>query len=120
MKYLFIIFLLSHAIFQCNRHMSEKTFYSKYQTWDPPKLITKGKLIYPDSLKNAKITGTIFVECVVDTQGTVIEMKIFKSSNKRLNKFALETVSNYKFLPGRLGKTKVRTKIVVPIKFNNY
>lgn len=117
MKYILIIILLSYAFIQCNRNTSEKIFYSNHPTWDPPKLIKKGKLIYPDSLKNAEITGTVLVECVVDTQGTVIEMMIFKSSNKKLNKFALETISNYKFLSGRLGKTKVRTKIVVPIEF---
>lgn len=116
MRHLILFFVIIFIV-NCSR----KTSSEKVAFVDPerihPELISKGSLVYPDSLINQNIQGIVRVKCLIDTLGNVKEKSIYKSDDSRLNDAALETVSTYKFKPGKYVGKKVESMILIPIKF---
>jgi TonB family protein len=76
-------------------------------------------LIYPDSSKNMKIEGDVFVSFEVDTSGILINLKIIKGVNEEINK---EVERVFSIMPiwisGMCGNgTKRRMQMTMPILF---
>jgi TonB family protein len=82
-----------------------------------PEIISKGSLVYPDSLKSRDIHGIVQVKCLIDTFGNIKEKSIYKSTNPSLNNAALETISNYKFKSGEYVGQKVESMLLIPRDF---
>lgn len=116
MKYL-KLFLLILFVFSCSQKVSKEKVVFEDPERIHPELISKGPLVYPDSLRNQNIHGIVRVKCLIDTLGNIKEKSIYKSDDSRLNNAALETVSTYKFKPGRYVGKKVESIMLIPIKF---
>jgi TonB family protein len=117
MKGIFIILLFFSVIISCGKKTTDEKFYAQHPEWLPPEIIQKGQIVFPDSVKTTGIIGTVLVECTIDTTGNVVESQVIKTTNDTLNSLAIETVKDYKFKSGMLGAEKVRSKIVIPVKF---
>lgn len=119
--YTFIIILL---LLSCNNNqkkeevrLHENPYRNDRVEWIRPEILEKSDIIYPDSLRELKVIGTVWVECLIDTLGQIVKKRVIYSDDNRLNPLALQTVSNYKFSPGMINLKKIESIIVFPIQF---
>lgn len=73
----------------------------------------------PDEFDNG-IVGTTYISMVINTDGSVEQVKVFKSSgNKNFDEEALRVASlKQKWVPGRQNNNAIRVRIVYPVFFN--
>ena len=77
-------------------------------------------LRYPKEAREAKITGKVIVEFVVEKDGSISSqnIKVLKSPHKSLSKEGIRLIKNGpKWIPGKLKGVPVRTKKMMPITF---
>ncbi|MGA8180268.1 MAG: energy transducer TonB [Desulfobacterales bacterium] len=73
---------------------------------------------YPRIARIRGFQGNVLLDVLVNADGTVEDIKIFKSSGHPvLDKAAKSTVKLWLFDPGRIGKRKVDMWVRVPIRF---
>jgi len=78
-------------------------------------------LQYPREAREAKITGKVIIEFVIEKDGSISSKNItvLKSPHKSLSKEAIRLIKNGpKWIPGKLKGVPVRTKKVMPVTFN--
>ena len=73
---------------------------------------------YPFEAKRAKLEGSVMVEFIVDTNGTVRNAHAYRSSDRIFEENAVEAVQKWKFSAGRKGGHTVYTHMMVPILFH--
>jgi protein TonB len=75
---------------------------------------------YPDSLRQAGISGRVVVKIVIDTLGRAEpgSATIVSSSHHGFDAAALATVLGSQFTPGRVTGRPVRTRVNIPINFS--
>jgi protein TonB len=77
------------------------------------------KVVYPAKSKENGITGTVYVEFVVEKDGSITHVKVIRGVYPDLNEEAKCEVEYLpKFIPGKQNGKIVRTKMILPIKFN--
>lgn len=76
-------------------------------------------LSYPKSAREKKIEGTVFIQFIVEKDGTVSSVSVKKGFNSECDEAALKTIKSLsaKWTPGKKSGEAVRTEISVPIKF---
>jgi len=76
-------------------------------------------IIYPEEAKKKKISGTVFVEFEVNTDGTIGKINIVRSVNTLLDNEALRVIklTSGKWKPGLQGAKPVKTRMIIPVKF---
>ena len=75
-------------------------------------------LEYPAVASENGVQGRVFVAFVVNSDGSVVDVKIARSVDPHLDKEALRVVSKMpKWKPGRQGGRNVRTRATVPVLF---
>ncbi len=73
---------------------------------------------YPRIARIRGFQGNVLLDVLVNADGTVDDIKIFKSSGHPvLDRSAESTVKQWLFEPGRIGKRKVDMWVRVPIRF---
>lgn len=73
---------------------------------------------YPELARKAGIEGNAVVKALVDIDGSILNVKILKSSgNQMLDQAALVAAKNAKFTPARQRDKYVRVWVSIPIKF---
>uniref|UniRef100_A0A7V1EIJ2 Energy transducer TonB n=1 Tax=candidate division WOR-3 bacterium TaxID=2052148 RepID=A0A7V1EIJ2_UNCW3 len=83
-----------------------------------PKPISIPKPEYPELARKAGIEGKVIVEAIVDTDGSVIGAKIFKSSgNPMLDEAAIAAARRSKFTPAKQRDMFVRVRVNIPFEF---
>jgi TonB family protein len=79
------------------------------------------KLVYPQYEKENGIEGNVYVEMIVERNGTTTEHKVLRSvpGANNFNKEAIDVLKrlDYAFKPARHNGKVVRSKYIVPIKF---
>src|SRR5690606_37044268 len=76
-------------------------------------------LQYPSEAKEKGITGTVYVTFVVDTEGSVRNVELFRGVGSGLDEEAIETIQNSpKWEPGTQDGEKVTVKMRLPIRFS--
>jgi len=83
-----------------------------------PQPIVRMDPVYPRELKELGISGEVVVEFVVNTNGHPSEAKIVRSSHPLFSAAAMETVAQWRFLPGRKAGKLVRTRVQQPMTFH--
>ncbi len=73
--------------------------------------------VYPKELREQGITGEVVVSFIVDENGKVTSAEIFRSSDPRFNKAALDAVSQWRFEPALKDGVPVRTRVRAPLGF---
>jgi len=76
-------------------------------------------LNYPERLKDAGISGNVFVEFVVDVDGSVKEVQILRGIHPELDKEAIRVIrlTSNMWKPGKQEGKAVRVRMVIPVKF---
>jgi TonB family protein len=83
-----------------------------------PEMIYDYKPDYPRLAKDAGITGTVWVEVLLDKEGNVLEAIIAKSSGtKSLDDAALQAAYKNKFKPGIQNGRPVPCRVTYPVEF---
>jgi protein TonB len=74
--------------------------------------------VYPDLARNAGIEGQAVVQALVDTDGSVIDAKILKSSgNTSLDNEAVQAAMRATFTPAKQRDQAVRVWVSIPYRF---
>lgn len=73
---------------------------------------------YPPRLKGMGITGSVNLLIVVDSNGSVRNIQVEKSSHPDFDRPAIDALSRWKFKPGMRGGKAVNTRVRVPMVFN--
>lgn len=75
-------------------------------------------LVYPESAKASGLEGRVFVEYVIEKDGTVTNARVLKSLSKECDKEAIRLVTNSaKWNPGKIDDKVVRVKMALPLNF---
>ena len=76
-------------------------------------------IIYPEEAKKKKISGTVFVEFEVNTDGTIGKINIVRSVNTLLDQEAMRVIklTSGKWKPGLQGGKPVKTRMIIPVNF---
>ncbi len=73
---------------------------------------------YPADARKEKVQGRVFVNFVIERDGTVSNVKVVRSPDERLGKEAARVVEAMpKWKPGRQNGKKVRVLYTLPINF---
>lgn len=73
---------------------------------------------YPGAAVDGGIEGTVIIQFIVERDGSVSNIKVFKSANRYLDEEAIRVVSRSpKWSPGMNRGKAVRTYIQVPVNF---
>lgn len=76
-------------------------------------------LSYPKRPKDLGISGTVYVDFVIDENGRIVDVQARNSIHPDLEKEAIRVVSSLgRFSPGKQGDKKVRIQYTAPISFN--
>lgn len=87
--------------------------------------ISFGKFIgenikYPDYAKKNKIDGIVYVHMIVNNDGTIDELKIYKGIEESCNNEVLRVMKlSPKWIPARQKSLFVRQRMIVPIRFRS-
>ena len=90
---------------------------------DQPELIgglagIQERLEYPELQKRAGVQGTVVLQFIVETDGTVGDLRVIRSSgNDGLDRAAVAAVQPSRFEPGRVDGEPVRVRFAVPVTF---
>ncbi len=83
-----------------------------------PQLLYQAQPQYPPRAYRERISGTVVVGLVCDTDGSVTSARVVQSSgNRELDDAAVKSVLQYKFTPGIKDGQPVRTKFKVSVAF---
>ncbi len=72
---------------------------------------------YPASARKANISGKIFVQFIVNTDGTTSEVTTINSLGYGIDEEAMRVIKLAKWTPGKQSGKALRHRIVVPINF---
>ena len=82
-----------------------------------PVVVREVKPQYTADAMKAKIQGTVRVECVVETNGKVGDVKVIKSLDPGLDQEAVKAVKRWTFKPGKKDGKAVRVRIELELTF---
>jgi len=72
---------------------------------------------YPESAMKKKISGTVWLNVLVDEHGGVKSARVLKSDSEDLNDAAIQTAKKYTFIPGTYHKKPIPVWVSIPIQF---
>jgi protein TonB len=82
-----------------------------------PILVKQVKPQYTAKAKDAKIQGTVVLECVVETDGRVGDVKVARSLDEDLDLEAVKAARQWRFEPGKKDGKAVRVRIALEMTF---
>ncbi len=83
----------------------------------PPRPLHQEAPVYPQELREAGTAGTVVLEVVVKSDGSVGETSVLESDHPAFSTAAVEAVSKWRFQPGERNGKPVDTRIKIPIPF---
>jgi len=86
----------------------------------PPQAVRQTKAEYTDAAMHAKIEGTVVLECVVKTDGTVGDLRVVKSLDSvyGLDEQAIKAARRWRFTPGTVQGRPVPVLVTLQMSFN--
>jgi TonB family protein len=73
--------------------------------------------VYPEFERQAGVTGTPVVRCLVDTDGAVVDAEVIGSVTPGLDAVALEYATKTRFTPGRVDGVPTAMTVDLPVEF---
>ena len=77
----------------------------------------QGRIVYPQSARDAGIEGRVVVQFIVNEEGQVEDARAVQSPNDALSEAALEAIRGSAFEPGRVDGEPVKVRFAVPVTF---
>jgi protein TonB len=85
---------------------------------NPPRTRFQKPPIYPNAMKTAGNSGTVWVEFVVDETGRVHDVRVLKSTHPGFEDATVTAVSEWRFESGKRKGIPVRFRMSIPVVFN--
>ena len=82
----------------------------------PPRLILGPQPVYPILARQARISGAVVIDAVIDTQGNIVEMRTV-SGPPILALAAMEALRHWKYEPTILGGEAIPVELLVTLTF---
>jgi periplasmic protein TonB len=82
-----------------------------------PRLVRNVQPLYPELAKETHTQGAVVLDCVIDTQGNVTQMKLI-SGHPLLVGAAMQAVRQWKYQPTLLNGTPVAVEMMVHVNFS--
>lgn len=84
-----------------------------------PELVAFGRLVYPESLRLARVTGSVVLEFILDTLGhpEPDSYRIVSSPEPAMSAAAIRAAQEAQYRPARVGGRAVRVLVNQPINF---
>jgi protein TonB len=82
-----------------------------------PVVIRRVAPLYPKLAINARMNGTVIVECIIDKTGRVREAHVLRSTSTMFDQSALDAVQQWQFAPGSLHGSAVDTIFDLTVTF---
>jgi protein TonB len=82
-----------------------------------PRRIRGAAPIYPDLARRAHVEGKVVLECVIDTDGRVTDLRVV-SGHPMLAEAALDAVRSWVYSPTRLNGRPVNVIMTVTVRFS--
>jgi len=93
----------------------EAEFPGGYEEW---KKYLLGELKYPEISLEMGNQGIVYVTFVIEIDGSVSDVKVLKGVSFDIDREAKRVIRNSpKWIPGRVAKSNVRTRLSIPINF---
>jgi TonB family protein len=83
-----------------------------------PVVIREVKPDYPEEVKKEGIQGMVELEGIVQPDGTIKDIRVTKSLDARLDREAIEALTQWRFRPGQKDGTNVRVLVLVEMTFS--
>ncbi|MFB0564117.1 MAG: TonB family protein [Candidatus Aminicenantaceae bacterium] len=84
----------------------------------PSKLIHKVDPVYPETARQARISGIVILEATTDTKGNVIKVKVLRPVHPELDKAAIDAIKQWKYEPIIIKGKPVGVTFTVTVRFN--
>jgi len=75
-------------------------------------------LVYPADLIKAHVGGTVIVNFVVEKDGSLVQLKVFRSPDDRITAELIKVFQAMQFIPGQQNGHIVRVLYSVPVTFD--
>jgi len=83
-----------------------------------PDYLSNPPPVYPDSSRRAKQEGVVILEVIINTDGRPESIEVQSSSGfEPLDHSAVNAVHKWRFRPAFLGSLKVRSRVIIPVRF---
>lgn len=82
-----------------------------------PRLVADAEAAYTDDAVRERVQGTVLIECVVRTDGTVGHMRVKQPLHPQLDASALKAVGKYRFAAGTRGGYPVPVQVTIEVVF---
>jgi protein TonB len=83
-----------------------------------PLLIHSVEQEYTEAARNAKISGIVLVNLIVEPNGNPSHIRVIRGLGMGLDEKAIQAVQQYKFKPGMKNGKPVRVEITISLNFN--
>jgi protein TonB len=95
-----------------------QTGEDEFVAFDEPPVLNKWvEPFYPEYAKQNNIEGLVKVRVTVKASGGVEDVRIVESTDRVFDDAALEAARQWRFKPARKDGKKVRSMVMVPVKF---
>jgi TonB family protein len=83
----------------------------------PPKLLTKVEPEYTEEARSMKVSGTVLLKVVIDTDGTAKSYELINGVGYGLDEKAVQAISLWKFKPGEQGGVPIAVQAQIEVNF---
>ena len=77
----------------------------------------QGKAVFPQSAKDAGVSGSVFITAFIDENGTVVSAVLTKGLHPACDNSALSAVRRTKFIPGKKDGKPVKAQMLIQVNF---
>ena len=77
----------------------------------------QARVVYPEAASEAGVEGRVFVQFIVEPDGTPSALTVVRSPSALLSAAAAEAVRQTRFVPGRQRGRAVRVRMMLPVTF---
>ena len=84
----------------------------------PPRITVHVDPQFSDAARQSRIRGTILLEGIVQTDGTMTRVNLLRSLDAQLDRNAIYALKQWRFEPGKLNGGAVPVKLLIEVNFN--
>jgi TonB family protein len=109
--------LVSGPVAASAPQVGESRVYKPGDGVSAPVVVKEAKPQYTPEAKKAKIQGVVTLECVVQPDGTVGDVRVTKALNPGLDQEAIKAVKQWRFKPGHKDGKAVPVRVTLEMTF---
>lgn len=84
----------------------------------PPRVVHRIDPEYPAELRREGVTGVVTIQALIDKTGRLLQPRVVRSADHRLDELALAAVARWTFKPGTVNGEPVDTPFLVDVRFS--